>query len=310
MAAKVTALVAVLLAGSATGSAAQQRSASWAARYGAVSFRAVSSRRVDAFLHALAPDPSRREMTPAGPPELRPVRPSELTLSLTPVLASAVLPGTGHWLQGRRSAALLFMATEVVGWWIHADARSAGIRARQDYRALVRDVAWSGRGGELPTAFDYFERLATWARSGAFDRDPVSPGLQPELDPSTWNGAQWQLAANLHLRGDVAAAPSTPGYEAAIARYRERAYAADQLWDWSAAYGAQARFRDLIDQSDAGFRRARLALGMVIANHLLSPVEVYLRQRLGVSSLHLEFVPEPSVALHRARFALEFPTSR
>jgi hypothetical protein len=142
---------------------------------------------------------------------------------------SLVLPGWGQRSQGQRRA-LAYAAVEAALWgfWAHRHDQGA------DLRGEYRDLAW--RSGRLPAAerrdgaWAYYEALSKWTRSGAFDRDASQPGLQPEEDASTFNGSVWSLAKGIHF-GGASPAPEDPSYAAALAWYRERAYAEGFLWD-------------------------------------------------------------------------------
>ena len=139
--------------------------------------------------------------------------------------------------------------------------------------------------------FEYYERMIRWDRSGAFDRDPGAPGVQPETASDAFNGRQWRLAAEIFLGGDIAAPPTSPGYAAALEYYRERAYADELLWDWTGRDADRARFVSLIDDTDAASRRASLAAGALVANHVLSAVEVFIAQRVGRRAVELDVAP-------------------
>jgi hypothetical protein len=208
-----------------------------------------------------------------------------------PVLASAVVPGLGQGLQGRWVTTAAFALLEGVGWWLHLDAASDADR----FRAAYRDLAWTAaRGSPTPRVdgpFEYYERMIRWTRSGAWDLNPDLPGLQPETATDAFNGRQWRLAAEIFLGGDVAAAPDTPGYASALEYYRDRAYDDALLWDWTGQSAAQQRFAEWIDESDAASRRASLVAGALVANHLLSAIEVFVNQRLGRRAVELEAGP-------------------
>lgn len=205
----------------------------------------------------------------AGPPSWR------------PVLASAVLPGLGQLdLNQRRGWA--YLGIEVLVWTGYGLARQAGLDDRDAYR----DLAWREARGSIDPRrdgdFEYFERLGAWTRSGAFDTDPLAPGLQPELDPTTFNGDAWRLAGDLvGLPPD--AGPGDPRYARALELYRERAYPGDLLWDWTGCPEARERYRSLVQESDQHLREATLILGGVFLNHLVSAADAYLSQAAGSS---------------------------
>ena len=153
-------------------------------------------------------------------------------------------------------------------------------------------MARGGGAGAVRTDGDfvYYETLSKWQRSGAFDAEPELPGVSPELDPQTFNGSVWALAIEIFSL-DSADPLSSPGYAAAIAYYEEMAYGPDFLWDWGSSPAAQGRFTDLITESDSRFRGARQALGLWLANHLVSALDGFVTARVqavGESRLLIE----------------------
>jgi hypothetical protein len=178
-----------------------------------------------------------------------------------------------------------------------------GAELRDSYREVAFRVARRGSGPPVVPNFDYYERMGSWVRSGRFDADPVRGGVQPERDPNTWNGLQWHLAAGIHLEGNPDAGSDHPGWGAALATYRERAYPAELAWDWSDAPGARERYRDLIAESDDHFRAAGVLAGALMANHVLAAVEAFVVRRTQLSRLNLGVASDPSGATHfRIRF--------
>ncbi|MHB1194818.1 MAG: hypothetical protein ACYC6F_17465 [Longimicrobiales bacterium] len=209
--------------------------------------------------------------------------------ALVPASAAArslVAPGWGQWAQGQRRG-VAYAAAEVLLWALWVERRDAG----GDLRGAYRDLAW--RTGRIPAGerrdgpWDYFEALSKWTRSGAFDRDATAPGLQPEEDPLTFNGSVWALARGIHFGGG-SPAPGDPKHDAALAWYRERAYADGFLWDWSGREGDMTEYRGLIRRSDDRFREATWALGGVVGNHLLSAADAFVSARIpGSAELRL-----------------------
>jgi hypothetical protein len=186
-------------------------------------------------------------------------------------------------MQARRRW-VLFLAIEAAAWAYHLDQRQAGRRLRSEYRNLAWAVARGGPEPRMDGDFEYYERMGSWPRSGAYDAAPGQDALAPERDPSTYNGAQWDLAAAVHLGGHRDAGPGSPGYDEAIDYYRRRAYTDAFLWDWSSAAEEQVRYRGLIERSDDRLRTASVALAAVAANHLLSAVDAFASARLGRTS--------------------------
>lgn len=223
-------------------------------------------------------------------------------------LASLVVPGAGQWLRGE-SRGYVYLALEAAGWAAYLHRRSEGRRLRGSYRDLAWRTARSGSAGpRVEGDFGYYEALARYPASGAWDAEPDRPGLQPETDPSTYNGSIWALARDLYLSGD-----GEPGSEArsrALEFYRTRGYSQEMAWDWTGDAESLDRFRDLIDESDGAFRHATLLLGVVAANHLVSAVDGFVTGRsssAGAPSVRLESAPEPT---GRIRLRIDLPLRR
>lgn len=196
------------------------------------------------------------------------------------------LPGAGQYAQGQRRW-IAYAAAELAGWILVLDRRHDGARLRDRYRELAWSVAREGLS-ETPRMdgdFEYYETLSHWERSGRFDRDPVTEGVQPETDPGTFNGSVWSLARAIYFpEGAPEPREGDPVYEAALEYYRGRAYPSRFLWDWSADPSAWATYDRTIEASDDRFRQVTLLTGAVMANHLLSGVDAFVSARLRQAS--------------------------
>jgi hypothetical protein len=216
-------------------------------------------------------------------------------VDLTPPLVSLVVPGGGQQLLGQ-DRKWAYLALEAAGWVFFIERRRAG----GDYRNRYRDFAW--QNGRIQSAsrvdgdFEYYERLAHWRQSGAFDRDPTAPGVQPELDDTTFNGSVWSLATRIFLGGSATVPESDPAYQSALAYYGARAYPADLRWDWSGAPDAQSEYASLLDASDSRFRQATTVLGVIIANHVLSAADAYLSARGRTPAPRMRIMPDLAAA--------------
>ena len=208
--------------------------------------------------------------------------------SASHTLLSLALPGLGQHRLGR-SRKWLFLGLEVAAWAVYVERRSAGGSARDDYR----DYAWqAGRvqaGPRVDSDFNYYETLSKWDRSGAFDGDAVASGVQPEEDPATFNGTLWARAQAIFL--GAGGQPGDPAFTQALEYYQVRAYETDFLWDWSRTAGGRTQLGELISESDSRFRQATTALGVVIANHLVSAVDAFLVTRGVESRAGIDFAP-------------------
>jgi hypothetical protein len=213
-------------------------------------------------------------------------------IDLTPPFVSLVLPGGGQHLLGQNRK-WAYLALEVAAWAFFVERRIAG----SDYRDRYRDFAWeTGRiqsSFRIDGDFEYYERLVHWTRSGSFDRDAGSPGIQPELDETTFNGSVWSLATRIH--GAAGLPESDPAYESALDYYSRQAYATELLWDWSGAPSAQSEYAELLDTSDSRFRQATTVLGVIIANHVLSATDAYLSARGRATAPRLRIVPDDAI---------------
>lgn len=222
-------------------------------------------------------------------------RPPERPSLAAATSLSALLPGAGQYYLGQQRA-WVYLTLEAAGLYLWTDRRRAGSRARDDYR----DFAWNEARVQVEPRregdFDYYETMSAWDRSGAFDTDPSAPGIQPEMEPGTFNASIWSLAERLFL-----GAPGTPSQAAmdrAIAYYEERAYPTDQLWNWESSPGGRVRFGELIEESDARFRQATNVLGAVIANHVVSAIDAFVSARGMGERIDLRIAPAPSSTPH------------
>jgi hypothetical protein len=209
--------------------------------------------------------------------------------------------------QGRK---WIYGALEVVAWVAFLERRGAGA----EYRDRYRDFAWArGRvqsGARVDGDFDYYETLSKWTSSGAFDTDPALAGVQPEMDPSTYNGSIWALASQIFIPGGGPVPETDPAFLAALGYYTERAYGAEFLWDWSPTSGDRQALGGLIEASDDRYRQATTALGLVIANHLISAVDAYLSSRGRGAPAHLSVVPGPRTGALTWSAMLTVPVGR
>ncbi len=195
-------------------------------------------------------------------------------------LSSLILPGLSQYRQGNRRW-IAYAGVEVlfVAWYLDARADT------RDLKTMYRDFAWTRARSEVSSRprrdgdFEYYERLSRWPRSGAWDVDPMIAGLQPESDPATYNGSVWALAGEIY-NVDGANPQGSPGYERALAYYREHGYGPSYLWAWHEASGDRDDFRAMIADSDRRAADARRALWIVTANHLLSAIDGFITARV------------------------------
>lgn len=216
--------------------------------------------------------------TPAPPP----VREEHARSGLSPgraFLLSAVLPGAAQFALDQRRWPL-YLVAEAGGWYGWAHYRNEARDLRGAYRTLAWEIPRQGFADERRDGdFTYYERMARWPASGAFDADGAAPGVQPEADPATFNGSVWSLARDL-FAVDEGTDPGSESYRLALAYYEDRAVPEELRWDWAGRLEEQERFGRLIRASDRGFQHATTLVGLLLGNHLLSAVDAYLSARL------------------------------
>ena len=196
-------------------------------------------------------------------------------------LASAALPGAGQ-AQLDQDRFVGYLAIEGFLWIRYLSDRRAGIRQRDAFRDVALRVSRAPFSGPKPQGdFEYYERMEHWIASGVYDTDPLSAGLDPESDSTTFNGAMWLLARRTYwTRPDTPPPPGSPAYLAALAFYSQAAIRPDFQWSWRTARLEQDIYRRHIKESNDAFRHAIQDVGVVIANHVLSTVDAYISLRL------------------------------
>jgi hypothetical protein len=210
-------------------------------------------------------------------------------------LYSLTVPGAGQKSLGQKRA-LAYIALEAFAWIEFARARSDGGNLRNRYRTLGWEVARTFGGLRVDGDFAYYEALSKFARSGEFDLDRTTPGLQPETDRSTFNGNLWSLAVDIFFAPGTTPGPGDPSFERALDFYRDRGYGEQFLWDWTGNDAERARYKDLIRDSDSRFHRSTVMAGVLLANHLVSAIDAFLSARVrdltnGALEAHVRAVP-------------------
>lgn len=220
--------------------------------------------------------------------------------------ASLVLPGAGQAALGLRRW-IVYGLLEAGLWGLHLDAR-ADVRSLS---ARYRELAWEeARGaGPLPRRdgdWDYYEHMSQYLASGAYDADPETVGLQPEPDEATYNGSIWGLAVALYLPSGIPD-PDTPEFDRALAYYREHAVGPAYLWSWAGKEEELARFRGLIRETDDEARLRSTALGLLLANHVVSAIDAFLVARGRSDGIRLESRITPDGSTLRWSLGLRIP---
>jgi hypothetical protein len=196
-------------------------------------------------------------------------------------LASAAFPGVGQ-AQLKQDRFVAYMAVEGFLWLRYLSDRREAFRQRDAYREVALRVSRAGFDGSKPPGdFEYYERMEHWIASGVYDADPTTPGLDPEVDTTTFNGAMWLLARRTYWsRPDTPPPLGSPAYIAALSFYADAAIRPDFQWTWRNSRLEQDIYRRHIKESNDAFRHALQDVGLVIANHVLSTVDAYVSLRL------------------------------
>lgn len=200
-------------------------------------------------------------------------------------VASAVMPGAGQFYL-KTDRWVPFVAVETWAWVKYLQNKRRGRELEQEYKDLAWDVARRlTTSTRQDSAFTYYEAMGRYDRSGLFDADALTPGLQPEPDSTTFNGTQWRRARGLYLRG-IPALPGTTEYENALAYYRANAIPDGYTWSWGNSLLEQRTFQETISRSDAAFRAATRMMGVILANHIVSAVDALVQARVKTLQEH------------------------
>lgn len=203
-----------------------------------------------------------------------------LTRSGQVFFMSAILPGAGQWRLGSERW-VPYLALEIWGWLRYFERHRRADRLERQYR----DLAWAvARRVSVGTRTDgdwhYYESVGKYHASGVYDADPRTPGIQPERDISTYNGSMWNLARALHIPAGTDPPEDSPAYRAALEYYERRAVPPEMAWSWGDNGLEQQVFRELVRDSDEAHRGATRALGVILANHIVSAVDALVASRL------------------------------
>ncbi len=220
----------------------------------------------------------------------RPVEASESAVNrrgpslATVTLASAILPGAGQALL-RSVRAFIYVGIEALGWVRYSRQQNDGDRFRTRYRDLSRTVARAAFNPAGPDGdWDYYERMEKFSASGAYDRVPGGD-LDPESDPSTYNGSIWLLARQTYWRDpNTPPASSSNEFQSALGFYTKRAVPSDLQWSWVGAAEGFQQYRRSVAASNTAFKRAEQTAELIIANHILSAVDAYVSVRMRLSN--------------------------
>lgn len=176
---------------------------------------------------------------------------------------------------------MAYLALEAWALLEFANQRTEARRQQNRYRTLARNVARSLYGVQPPVGtWPYYEAMEHYLESGVFDRIPGGD-VEPEQDTETHNGSMWLLARQTFWADPAIPPPaSSAEFRSAMNFYLERAIRSEYRWSWRNAQLEQDLYVRTIRRSNTSFREARQALGIVIANHLLSSVDAFVTLRV------------------------------
>jgi len=195
-------------------------------------------------------------------------------------LASAALPGTGQALLGQ-DRFIAYLAVEGFALFGYLDQRAALNRATSRYQSLAANISRSQYPGPYPVGtWAYYESMEHYKQSGEFNLTPGF-GFTPESDILTYNGAMWLLARQTYWSDpNVQPAVTSSEYTKAFAFYTSRAVQPQYRWSWINSGLQQDAYVQTIEERNQAARDARVQLGILIANHLLSMVDSYVTLRV------------------------------
>lgn len=195
-------------------------------------------------------------------------------------VASLLVPGLGQALL-RQDRFIAYVAMEAWGVLEFSNQRQEARRQQGQYQALAQNVARALYGPSWPLGtWAYYESMEHYLESGVFDRIPGGD-VDPENNEDTYNGAMWLLARTTYW-SDPTVAPSVSSaeYRRAVNFYLDRAVRPEYRWSWRSAQLEQDLYVRTIRRSNTAFRQARMALGALLANHMLSSIDAFVTLRV------------------------------
>lgn len=195
-------------------------------------------------------------------------------------VASLVLPGAGQ-VAMRQPRAAAYLGVEAYEWIQLLESTRNVRHLRGEYRRIAREVARSGVAGPRPDGnWAYYEAMEEYGASGRFSLGTTAD-LVPETDEATFNGALWRKARSLYwVNADVPPPKTDPSYQSAVAFYLDQAVRDDFAWTWRNAQISQAEYASTIARYNTATRDVRNALGIILANHLVSAIDAFSTVRI------------------------------
>jgi hypothetical protein len=182
----------------------------------------------------------------------------------------------------RQTRAAGYAALELYSWLQYAESRRDARRFRQEYQRIARNTARQPCPNPCPNGdWNYYERLESprYVGSGRFDAVPGG-AIDPETADSTYNGEVWLLARELYFGDQSELPPSDARYQSALAYYQRNAYTEPFAWSWRNGQAQLAEYRLAIARRNSADQSATNALGVVIANRVLSLVDAFVTVRV------------------------------
>jgi hypothetical protein len=242
----------------------------------------AASRRVDTTSRLVA-------ATPVGARELRAthdrrVRADDVTASRpapwwAPV-ASVVVPGSGQLVM-RQPRAAAFLGIEAYEWIQLLESTRNAHDLRSEYRRIAREVARSNVKGPRPDgSWAYYESMEEYPASGSFNLG-TGADIVPETDETTFNGALWRKARGIFWVDADSPPPRTDAsFQKALDFYLDQAVRDEFAWTWKNAQISQAEYSNTILRYNRATRDVRNALGIILANHLVSGIDALATVRI------------------------------
>ncbi|MFH1068993.1 MAG: hypothetical protein V1794_05160 [Candidatus Glassbacteria bacterium] len=210
------------------------------------------------------------------------------------LLLGALVPGLPQLLEGKPRAWAYFAAEGAsIAGFVSRNISGNNFRAR--YKLLARSArnnyVYPGFRNNttetvdilLPGYGEYYEDLLKWPSSGDYDDDPSQAELQPEADPRTYNGHQWEIAKINNYTQTNGGLPVPAGeaeVQAALQAYNRQVYPVAYGWDWTGLDREKVDYRRLFDKSESAFRRRSTFATILVANHLVSVLDVLVSEKL------------------------------
>ena len=150
------------------------------------------------------------------------------------------------------------------------------------YRDNAEEIA-----DPLPIGFgEYYEDMIKWPSSGDFDNDPTISGVQPETDPRTYNGHQWEIAKINNYSGTFGGLPvpvNEAEEQAAMQAYLEAVYPMEYNWDWTGLDSQYDEYHHWFYHSEDAYRKRSTFKTLLVANHLVSGIDMLIQWRINTS---------------------------